>query len=109
MIQITDVSKTFTLHTLGAAVIDVLANASLEVRCGECVALTGASGTGKSTLMRMTYGNYLTVSGSIMIDGVDVAKEAPREILALRREPRGCFAADRGGFDARGCDYRDIS
>ena len=30
-----------------------MANAHLEVRCGECVALIGASGTGKSMLMRL--------------------------------------------------------
>lgn len=86
MIQITDVSKTFTLHNQGAAVIPVMTDVSLSVAAGECVGLLGASGAGKSTLMRMLWGNYLAASGSIVIAGTDIAKADPREILALRRE-----------------------
>ena len=70
MIEIRNVSKSFTLHN-------------------QSVVLTGVSGAGKSTLMRMVYGNYLVASGSIVIGGLDVARAAPREILALRRDTLG--------------------
>jgi alpha-D-ribose 1-methylphosphonate 5-triphosphate synthase subunit PhnL len=57
------------------------------------VALTGVSGAGKSSLMRMIYGNYLCGGGSIRVrhgDGwVDIATAAPREIAALRRSSLG--------------------
>lgn len=89
MIEIENVSKTFTLHNQGGAVIRVMEGASLSVKPGECVALTGASGAGKSTLMRMIYGNYLAASGAIRVGEVDVAKAAPREIITLRREVLG--------------------
>lgn len=89
MITIENVSKSFTLHNQGSAVIPVMAGASLHVAPGECVALTGASGAGKSTLMRMIYGNYLAQSGRIMVGDLDVAAAAPREIIALRRETLG--------------------
>ncbi|WP_420556801.1 phosphonate C-P lyase system protein PhnL [Roseovarius sp.] len=89
MIEIENVSKNFVLHNQGGAVIPVMAGASLSVAEGECVALTGASGAGKSTLMRMIYGNYLAASGRIVVGGVDVARAAPREILALRRQTLG--------------------
>ncbi|UWQ33388.1 phosphonate C-P lyase system protein PhnL [Leisingera sp. M527] len=89
MIELNNVSKSFTLHNQGSAVIPVMENATLCVKPGECVGLTGASGAGKSTLMRVIYGNYLAASGSVMVGGVDVAKAAPREILALRRETLG--------------------
>lgn len=89
MIEISNLSKTFTLHNQGGVVIPVMQGAELSVARGECVALTGASGAGKSTLMRMIYGNYLAASGSILIDGVDVTKAEPREILALRRHTLG--------------------
>ncbi|MHA7851816.1 phosphonate C-P lyase system protein PhnL [Roseovarius sp.] len=89
MIEIETVSKQFTLHNQGGAVIPVMEGASLNVAAGECVALTGSSGAGKSTLMRMIYGNYLAASGRIMVGGVDVARAEPREILALRRETLG--------------------
>ncbi|MBO9395918.1 phosphonate C-P lyase system protein PhnL [Shimia sp. R9_2] len=89
MIEIRDLSKTFTLHNQGSAVIPVMDGANLSVARGECVALIGASGAGKSTLMRMIYGNYLAAGGSIVVDGVDVVQAEPREILALRREVLG--------------------
>lgn len=89
MIAIKNVSKTFTLHNQGAAVIKVMQDAHLSVQPGECVALTGASGTGKSTLMRMIYGNYLAASGRIQIGDIDVAQADPRQILQLRRDTLG--------------------
>ncbi len=89
MIEIKNLSKTFTLHNQGGVVIPVMDAAELSVARGECVALTGASGAGKSTLMRMIYGNYLAAAGSIVVDGVDVVTAEPREILALRREVLG--------------------
>lgn len=89
MIEIENLSKSFTLHNQGGAVIPVMVGAHLRVEPGECVALTGQSGAGKSTLMRMIYGNYLAASGSIRIGGVDVATATPREIIRLRRETLG--------------------
>ncbi|KKL11017.1 hypothetical protein LCGC14_2550030 [marine sediment metagenome] len=89
MIRVENVSKSFTLHNQGAAVIPVMRGGELTVARGECVALTGASGAGKSTLMRMIYGNYLTASGRVMVGDLDVARAAPREILDLRRNVLG--------------------
>lgn len=89
MIDLKDVSKTFTLHNQGSAVIEVVSGVSFSVAPGECVALTGASGAGKSTLMRMIYGNYLTQAGSIRIDGVDIVQAEPRTLIALRRDVLG--------------------
>lgn len=89
MFQLSNVTKTFTLHNQGGAVIEVLSNASLSVARGECVALTGASGAGKSTLMRMLYGNYRTQSGVLSVAGLDLAHAAPREVIRLRREVLG--------------------
>lgn len=89
MIHVSNLSKTFTLHNQGSAVIEVMRDAAFDVEAGQCIGLIGASGAGKSTLMRMIYGNYLSASGSIRIGDVDVATAEPREIIALRRETLG--------------------
>lgn len=89
MIRIENLSKTFTMHNQGGAVIPVMAGGALQVAPGECVGLIGQSGAGKSTLMRMVYGNYLAASGRIMIGDLDVAQAAPRQIIRLRRETLG--------------------
>ena len=89
MIRIENLSKSFTLHNQGGAVIPVMAGAALTVRPGECVGLTGQSGAGKSTLMRMVYGNYLTAGGRLIVGDLDVATASPRQIIALRRHTLG--------------------
>lgn len=89
MIQIENLSKSFTLHNQGSAVIPVMAGASLTVGPGECVGLTGQSGAGKSTLMRMVYGNYLAAGGCLVVGDTDVVKAEPRQIIALRRNTLG--------------------
>lgn len=89
MIKIDGLSKSFTLHNQGGAVIPVMAGAHLSVARGECVALTGTSGAGKSTLMRMIYGNYRANAGRIMVGDTDVARADPREIIQLRRTTLG--------------------
>ncbi|MDQ7263056.1 phosphonate C-P lyase system protein PhnL [Paracoccus sp. PS-1] len=89
MIEIRNLSKSFTLHNQGGVAIPVMAGAHLRVAGGECVGLVGRSGAGKSTLMRMVYGNYLAEAGSIRIGEVDVVTAEPRQILALRRAVLG--------------------
>ncbi|WP_430513608.1 phosphonate C-P lyase system protein PhnL [Pannonibacter phragmitetus] len=89
MIRIENLSKSFTLHNQGSAVIPVMEGASLTVKSGECIGLTGQSGAGKSTLMRMIYGNYLAAGGQILVGGIDVTKAEPRQIIRLRRETLG--------------------
>ena len=73
MIQVENLSKSFTLHNQGGTVIPVMEGAAFDVAAGECVGLIGASGAGKSTLMRMLYGNYLAASGHIRIGRAAVA------------------------------------
>jgi alpha-D-ribose 1-methylphosphonate 5-triphosphate synthase subunit PhnL len=87
------VSKTFTMHLQGGLVLPVLRDVELSAAAGECVALTGPSGIGKSTILRMIHGNYHADAGQILVvDGasiVDVASAPPRRILDLRRRTIG--------------------
>jgi alpha-D-ribose 1-methylphosphonate 5-triphosphate synthase subunit PhnL len=87
-IEVRNLCKTFMLHQQGGVKIEVLRNAELTVYPGECIALHGASGTGKSTLLRSLYGNYKADSGQILMrhDGsqVDLVGASPHKILQLR-------------------------
>lgn len=89
IIKVESLAKNFTLHNQGSTVIPVIEGGAFAVDAGECVALTGVSGAGKSTVMRILYGNYLAQAGKVEIAGVDITKAEPRDILALRRETLG--------------------
>lgn len=92
-IRITGLGKSFTLHNQGAVVVPVFADVSLEVRSGECVVLSGASGMGKSTLLRSIYANYLPCAGSVEISHdsqfVDITRAPPHLVLDVRRRTMG--------------------
>ena len=89
MFEITQVSKTFHLHTQQGAEIPVVRDVSFAVCPGECVALTGESGSGKSTVLRLIYGNYLARTGSISVGGTEIVAADPHTILELRRTTLG--------------------
>lgn len=92
-IEIKDLDKSFTLHLRGGTELKVLSRLSLAAARGECLALQGASGTGKSTILRCIYGNYRPDRGHLRVHAgdaaVDVASATPQEILALRRSTLG--------------------
>ena len=93
MIQINDAEKTFTMHLQGGVKLPVVRGVSFLVNGGECVVLAGRSGAGKSSILKMIFGNYRCDSGRIAIrhQGVllDLAKAEPREILSVRRSTIG--------------------
>ncbi|MDX2204294.1 MAG: phosphonate C-P lyase system protein PhnL [Hyphomicrobiaceae bacterium] len=93
MIKVDGVAKTFVMHLRGGATLPVVRNVAFTVRAGECVVLSGPSGMGKSSLLKMIYGNYRTDAGSILVTGprgpVDVATAPARALLALRATTLG--------------------
>ncbi len=71
MLAVNNLNKQFTLHNQGGVSFQVLQEVNMNVQAGECLVLAGVSGTGKSTLMRTLYANYLPQSGSINIKHKD--------------------------------------
>ena len=86
-------AKTFTMHLRGGLTLPVVQNASLFVNAGECVVLGGPSGVGKSSILKMIYGNYAVNSGGILVshrgETVDLTEADPRKVLEIRRETLG--------------------
>ncbi len=60
-------------------------NVSFSVNEGEIFVLMGLSGSGKSTLIRLINRLVDPSHGNICVDGQDVAKLSPRELVQLRR------------------------
>lgn len=70
-------SVSIQMQNIGFAYGDgpaILRDVSLNIRAGEKVALVGASGGGKSTLVKIILGLYLPDSGSVCFDHIPVSK-----------------------------------
>ncbi len=70
LVQVSDLHKSFP--SSGAERIDILRGLGLDLRAGESLAIVGASGIGKSTLLHILGTLDRPDSGCILFQGVDV-------------------------------------
>ena len=61
--------------------VEVLHGVDLEVAAGELVALVGANGCGKTTLLRVLSGIHRPSAGRVLFDGRDLGRLAPHRIV----------------------------
>ena len=66
--------------------ITAIHNLDLSIKRGEFVFIIGATGCGKSTLIKMLYREERPTSGQILVGGLDVAKIRNRKIYKVRRK-----------------------
>jgi putative ABC transport system ATP-binding protein len=78
MIRLLEVSK---IYRMGHIDVPALRGVSLDVEAGELVAIMGASGSGKSTMMNLLGCLDRPTTGQVVLDGIDVSK-LDREGLA---------------------------
>ena len=93
LVQVRGLGKMFTLHNQGGIRLPVLQDVDFDAGPGDCMVLAGPSGTGKSTLLRCLYVNYLATEGSIRVrDGahwVELTRAPEQAVLQLRRDVIG--------------------
>ena len=86
ILQTVDLKKSYKIGKLD---VPALRGVSLEVGEGEFVAIMGPSGCGKSTLLHLLGGLLSPTSGSILIDGEDLAKVSDAQRTDIRRRKIG--------------------
>jgi peptide/nickel transport system ATP-binding protein len=74
---------------------------SLTLHAGETVGLVGESGSGKSTLGRAILRLGELTSGSVLFDGLDMARGTPGDVARLRRETAMIFQDPYGALNPR--------
>lgn len=85
-IQFKDVKKTYKV---GDIEIHASNGVNFEVNKGEFVVIVGPSGAGKTTILNLLGGMDQPTSGSIMVDGQDVARYGEAKLTQYRRDDIG--------------------
>ncbi len=85
-ITVRDLGKTYRL---GGSVIGALQGVSVDVARGEYLAVTGASGSGKSTFMNLVGALDTPTSGSLTVEGRELGKLGQDQLAQYRNEKIG--------------------
>ncbi|MBO0890029.1 MAG: cell division ATP-binding protein FtsE [Acidothermales bacterium] len=88
MISFEDVTKLYPTQTRPA-----LQNVSVEVEKGEFIFLVGASGSGKSTFLRLVLREERATGGDVHVAGKDLSRLSSWKVPQLRRQI-GCVFQD---------------
>ena len=86
MIEIRDLRK---IYSAGEEPVAALDGVSLKIDNGEFVAIMGASGSGKSTMLNILGCLDVPTSGSYLLDGVEIARRTRRELAIIRNRKLG--------------------
>jgi cell division transport system ATP-binding protein len=85
MIRFANVSKVYPRTATGAVLGTALSNVSFRLAKGEFAFLTGPSGAGKTTILKLAYMDELPTSGDVNVGPYFSSKISRRDIPKLRR------------------------
>ena len=86
MLELKDITKSFSGVD---GDVEVLRGVSLGLDAGETLALTGESGSGKSTILHISAGLEVPDGGSLHLEGVEINELSETERANLRRSQVG--------------------
>jgi len=86
MIEAVDLHKSFHL---GPTEVHVLRGVNLEIKRGELIAIVGASGVGKTTLLHILGTLDRPTSGTVRFDGEDVFMRSDQGLADFRNQRIG--------------------
>jgi len=86
VVQLQDIHKVY--HT-GEVEVHAVRGVSLDIKRGEFVAVMGASGSGKSTMMNLIGCLDRPTSGAYLLDGIDVSQLDRDELADIRNQKLG--------------------
>jgi putative ABC transport system ATP-binding protein len=86
LLKLEDVWKTYTM---GQIKVPALQGISLEIQKSDFVAIIGASGSGKSTMMNLIGCLDIPTKGKIMLKGKDITKLKESDLATLRGKTIG--------------------
>jgi oligopeptide/dipeptide ABC transporter ATP-binding protein len=90
LLEVRDLQKHFPIHGgifyRQIATVHAVENVSLSVNAGQTVGLVGESGCGKSTVGRTILRLYDPTAGSVLFQGLDIAKLSKKEMRRRRRD-----------------------
>jgi ABC-type glutathione transport system ATPase component len=92
LVEVESVGKSYPQRTgLRTEMRAVVEDVSLTIEAGETLGLVGESGSGKTTVARMILGLAAPTTGTIRVDGIDVARASGAEMRRLRRQMQPVF------------------
>ena len=86
LIEVRDLRKTYAV---GDEPVHALDGVSVSIDNGEFVAIMGASGSGKSTMLNILGCLDTPTSGSYLLDGIEVARRSRKELAIIRNQKLG--------------------
>ena len=86
LIEIRDLKK---IYAQGDEPVRALDGVSLDIDEGEFVAIMGASGSGKSTMLNILGCLDTPTSGSYLLDGLEVSRRSRKELVIIRNKKLG--------------------
>ena len=100
-IVVENLTKVFKIRgqKLAAREFKAVDDVSFSIARGTTMALVGESGSGKSTVAKLLLKLEEPTSGSIVVDGTDIAALRNRDVLSFRRKTQPVFQDPYGSLD----------